>query len=311
MADPTRLLAQVAALTGADLAAGADIANEARAIELVSRLASIFYQLGKAYVLAASRPDQRTRVFERAVAVEPTQTRGRGFVDGVLMSAGERRRRGRLARRARPAQRAPEADREPAREGAPPARRGAAGRPLARGGAHLPGLPARARGQAPARGGRVPHGLPHRPRRAQPRSRRGPARAPARRRGRPPARAGLLPLGACQRAGAPRRALLLRRLQHRRAVRASGRPPSAAWRPSAACWTRARSGWRRSPACSPSHEACRRRSSRARASSSAWSAPARSCSATKLPVRRTRTMERPPRAPSEGKRDDHDPPTPY
>jgi tetratricopeptide (TPR) repeat protein len=89
MADPTRLLAQVAALTGAGLAAGDDIPGGARAIELVSRLASIFYQLGKAYVLAVSQPDQRTRVFERAVPVEPTQARGRGFVDGVLLSAGD------------------------------------------------------------------------------------------------------------------------------------------------------------------------------------------------------------------------------
>ena len=80
MADPTRLLAQVATLTGTA------IADEARAIELVSRLASIFYQLGKAYVLAAFQPDVRTRVFEQAVPVEPTQTRGRGFVDGVLSS---------------------------------------------------------------------------------------------------------------------------------------------------------------------------------------------------------------------------------
>jgi tetratricopeptide (TPR) repeat protein len=76
--DPQRLIAQIAALTGAE------IHEEARAIELVSRLASIFYQLGKAYVLAAREVDHRTRVFEEPVAVEPTQARGRGFVDGVL-----------------------------------------------------------------------------------------------------------------------------------------------------------------------------------------------------------------------------------
>lgn len=76
--DPQRLVAQIAALTGAQ------IHGEARAIDLVSRLASIFYQLGKAYVLAARDVDQRTRVFEAPVAVEPTQARGRGFVDGVL-----------------------------------------------------------------------------------------------------------------------------------------------------------------------------------------------------------------------------------
>jgi tetratricopeptide (TPR) repeat protein len=76
--DPQRLVAQIAALTGAQ------INDEARAIDLVSRLASIFYQLGKAYVLAARDVDHRTRVFEAPVAVEPTQARGRGFVDGVL-----------------------------------------------------------------------------------------------------------------------------------------------------------------------------------------------------------------------------------
>ena len=94
VADPQRLLARVAALTGAEVSgAGFDGAgagdDQARAIELVSRLASIFYQLGKAYVLAAHRLDHRTRVFEQAVPVEPTRARGRGFVDGVLSTGGE------------------------------------------------------------------------------------------------------------------------------------------------------------------------------------------------------------------------------
>lgn len=78
-ADPERLLAHVAGLTGVEVAEGAS------SIELVHKLSTIFYQLGKAYVLAGIDPDWlRTRVFEKAVDVEPTQTRGRGFVDGVL-----------------------------------------------------------------------------------------------------------------------------------------------------------------------------------------------------------------------------------
>ncbi|MBI5432119.1 MAG: hypothetical protein HZA52_04735 [Planctomycetes bacterium] len=78
MADPDRLMARMATLTGADLV------EQARGIELVHRLATIFYQLGKAYVLAALDPDYRTRVFEAAVPIEKTQTQGRGFVDGVV-----------------------------------------------------------------------------------------------------------------------------------------------------------------------------------------------------------------------------------
>lgn len=83
MADPDRLVARVVTLTGGD------IADAARGFELVHRLASIFYQLGKAYVLASLDIDHRTRVFEAAVPVEPTQAQGRGFVDGVLMSGAE------------------------------------------------------------------------------------------------------------------------------------------------------------------------------------------------------------------------------
>ncbi|MCE9593115.1 MAG: hypothetical protein K8S98_02880 [Planctomycetes bacterium] len=82
MADPDRLMARMATLTGADLV------EQARGIELVHRLATIFYQLGKAYVLSALDPDYRTRVFEAAVPIEKTQTQGRGFVDGVLHGNG-------------------------------------------------------------------------------------------------------------------------------------------------------------------------------------------------------------------------------
>ena len=50
------------------------------------RLTSIFYQVGKAYVLASIDPDYKTRVFEPAVKVELTRTHGRGFIDGVVES---------------------------------------------------------------------------------------------------------------------------------------------------------------------------------------------------------------------------------
>lgn len=54
------------------------------AIDLRHRLAQIFYQLGKAYVLTALDPGFVTRVFEPPVDVGSTQANGRGFVDGVL-----------------------------------------------------------------------------------------------------------------------------------------------------------------------------------------------------------------------------------
>lgn len=80
MADTDALIERYASLVG-----GA-CAEELQTIELVQRLSTIFYQLGKAYVLTAIDPDFRTRVFEKAVAVGPVQTEGRGFVDGVLAS---------------------------------------------------------------------------------------------------------------------------------------------------------------------------------------------------------------------------------
>lgn len=87
VADPDRLFARVAMLTGvAGGAAAESMQAEAEAADLVHRLATVFYQLGKAYVLAATDPDFRTRVFEAAVPVEETKVRGRGFVDGVLMN---------------------------------------------------------------------------------------------------------------------------------------------------------------------------------------------------------------------------------
>ncbi|HIF40105.1 MAG TPA: tetratricopeptide repeat protein [Planctomycetes bacterium] len=98
MVDPARLEARLATLSGAiDGDSGSDpmqnIAAEAERIDLVHRLATIFYQLGKAYVLAGVDLDAfRERVFESAVAVDPgtshadAKTAGRGFVDGVLLT---------------------------------------------------------------------------------------------------------------------------------------------------------------------------------------------------------------------------------
>jgi len=83
MADPSRLFARVAMLTGGH---AFNAASAAENIDLVHRLATIFYQLGKAYVLASIDSGYRERVFEAVVPVESGQTRGRGFVDGVLLN---------------------------------------------------------------------------------------------------------------------------------------------------------------------------------------------------------------------------------
>lgn len=80
MTDPDRLMAHMAAMTGASNLC----------TDLENRLATIFYQLGKAYLLAALDPDRVVeRVFETAVPVEQTRVQGRGFVDGVLLSSDE------------------------------------------------------------------------------------------------------------------------------------------------------------------------------------------------------------------------------
>lgn len=79
LSDPERLEARVAMLGAADMARAAED------IDLAHRLATIFYQLGKAYSLAAFEPERfRERVFERTVPIEETRNRGRGFVDGVM-----------------------------------------------------------------------------------------------------------------------------------------------------------------------------------------------------------------------------------
>jgi tetratricopeptide (TPR) repeat protein len=82
--EPDRLFARIAMLTGAEMNQAAE------GIDLVHRLATIFYQLGKAYVLAAIDPGYRERVFESAVPLGETQVRGRGFVDGVLLNGKDR-----------------------------------------------------------------------------------------------------------------------------------------------------------------------------------------------------------------------------
>lgn len=51
--------------------------------QLTHRLAKIFYELGKAYVLTGSDPDWRQRVFDRPEEVDRQRAAGRGFVDGV------------------------------------------------------------------------------------------------------------------------------------------------------------------------------------------------------------------------------------
>lgn len=94
VADPDRLFARIAMITGSEPFPSGMIPSglqaEAEAIDLVHRLATVFYQLGKSYVLAAIDPDFRTRVFEATVPIVETKNQGRGFVDGVLMNGKER-----------------------------------------------------------------------------------------------------------------------------------------------------------------------------------------------------------------------------
>jgi tetratricopeptide (TPR) repeat protein len=79
LANPDGLLARFGALLGPQT-------KGLEAAGLVQRLATIFYQLGKAYVLLGSDAGFRLRVFEKAAEVASLQTRGRGFVDGVVAS---------------------------------------------------------------------------------------------------------------------------------------------------------------------------------------------------------------------------------
>lgn len=93
VADPDRLFARIAMLTGSAPFEGLvseELQADADAADLVHRLATVFYQLGKAYVLAAIDPGFRTRVFESTVPLLETKNQGRGFVDGVLMNGDGR-----------------------------------------------------------------------------------------------------------------------------------------------------------------------------------------------------------------------------
>jgi len=93
--DPARFEARIA-MFGAALFDPSGFESAADSIDLAHRLATIFYQLGKAYVLNAIEPEAfQQRVFERAVPIEETRAEGKGFVDGVLESGrGERPRYG-------------------------------------------------------------------------------------------------------------------------------------------------------------------------------------------------------------------------
>ncbi len=88
--DPDRLLSRIAMLHTTSPLESSFISPElqagAEAADLVHRLATVFYQLGKAYVLAAVDPDFRTRVFEKTVQVASAKNQGRGFVDGVVLN---------------------------------------------------------------------------------------------------------------------------------------------------------------------------------------------------------------------------------
>lgn len=83
MATPERLFARLSMLTGRKLPAAHE---ELESLDLVHRLSSVFYQLGKAYILASIDPGYRERVFQAAVPLENGHSSGRGFVDGVLAS---------------------------------------------------------------------------------------------------------------------------------------------------------------------------------------------------------------------------------
>jgi tetratricopeptide (TPR) repeat protein len=77
LADPTQLLDKVELLLGS-------AEGEVERIELVEKLVTVFYKLGKAYILSTLDPRARVQVFEKAVQVGAYQAEGRGFVDGVL-----------------------------------------------------------------------------------------------------------------------------------------------------------------------------------------------------------------------------------
>lgn len=80
LAQPDELIARLSQVSASDFL------GRAEAHKLTANLASIFYKLGKAYVLLATDQEYRNTIFEPAVQVEVEKTRGRGFVDGVVAS---------------------------------------------------------------------------------------------------------------------------------------------------------------------------------------------------------------------------------
>ncbi|MCA9001404.1 MAG: hypothetical protein KDB61_05745, partial [Planctomycetes bacterium] len=86
--DPGRISARIAMMAG-------DVEDGIEGQQLGRRLATIFYQLGKAYVLSAVDFDRfQEHVFASAVPIAQTKTMGRGFVDGVLGGGKVQRGRG-------------------------------------------------------------------------------------------------------------------------------------------------------------------------------------------------------------------------
>lgn len=80
LATPDQLLERYGALARARLGETLD------AEELADKLATVFYQVGKAYVLAAVDPGYRQRVFAPPVKIDSTRADGRAFIDGVMAS---------------------------------------------------------------------------------------------------------------------------------------------------------------------------------------------------------------------------------
>ena len=78
LADPEGLLARYSTLVGGKHGARVE------SVDLVHRLATVFYQLGKAYVLAGADPDFKTRVFEKATQIASTQTRPHDIIENPL-----------------------------------------------------------------------------------------------------------------------------------------------------------------------------------------------------------------------------------
>jgi tetratricopeptide (TPR) repeat protein len=83
LATPDQLLQRYGTLAKARMGEALD------AEELADKLANVFYQVGKSYVLSELDPGYRQRVFESPVKIDPTRSQGREFVDGVLASGRE------------------------------------------------------------------------------------------------------------------------------------------------------------------------------------------------------------------------------